>query len=122
MIFLYRPLGGALGDPHLTTLDGLSFTFNGHGEFILLKASDMEVQGRFAPLMKDGIKGATCISSIVGKQTDSDKVEIRLNTAKNDAGLLYFIIACFMYQLCTTVRAFPTTQPSSCRMDPRSLN
>lgn len=80
MILLYRPLGGALGDPHLTTLDGLSFTFNGHGEFILLNASDVQVQGRFTPFMKDGKKQpATYISSIVGEQTGSDKVEIDLS-------------------------------------------
>ena len=28
------------GDPHLTTLDGLSYTFNGHGEFTLIKSTD----------------------------------------------------------------------------------
>lgn len=25
------------GDPHFTTLDGLDYTFNGHGEYILIK-------------------------------------------------------------------------------------
>lgn len=80
--------GGALGDPHLTTLDGLSFTFNGHGEFILLMASDVEVQGRFSPFIKDGNKHATFISAIAGKQTDSDKVEIRLNSTKDGAEIL----------------------------------
>ena len=28
------------GDPHITTFDGLSYTFNGHGEFILVKSTD----------------------------------------------------------------------------------
>ena len=28
------------GDPHLTTLDGLSYTFNGHGEFTLIRSTD----------------------------------------------------------------------------------
>ncbi|XP_029472059.1 mucin-4 [Rhinatrema bivittatum] len=38
----YRPLfpGWMYGDPHITTLDGLSYTFNGLGDFTLLKASD----------------------------------------------------------------------------------
>ncbi|XP_010083669.1 PREDICTED: mucin-4 [Pterocles gutturalis] len=30
----------AFGDPHLTTLDGLTYTFNGLGDFVLLLASD----------------------------------------------------------------------------------
>ncbi|XP_009466782.1 PREDICTED: mucin-4 [Nipponia nippon] len=31
---------GAFGDPHITTLDGLTYTFNGLGDFVLLLASD----------------------------------------------------------------------------------
>ncbi|XP_037263180.1 mucin-4 [Falco rusticolus] len=30
----------AFGDPHITTLDGLTYTFNGLGDFVLLLASD----------------------------------------------------------------------------------
>ncbi|XP_072789576.1 mucin-4 isoform X2 [Taeniopygia guttata] len=33
---------GAFGDPHLTTLDGLTYTFNGLGDFVLLLASDAQ--------------------------------------------------------------------------------
>lgn len=29
-----------MGDPHLTTLDGTSYTFNGHGEYVYLAISD----------------------------------------------------------------------------------
>ena len=32
------------GDPHFTTMDGLTYTFNGRGEFILLKAANVEIQ------------------------------------------------------------------------------
>ncbi|XP_062578222.1 mucin-like protein [Saccostrea cucullata] len=88
--FVASGAGGALGDPHLTTLDGLSFTFNGHGEFVLLRTSEVEVQGRFSPLEKDGVKSATYISSIAGKQSSpsSDKIEIRLNSANDGAEIL----------------------------------
>lgn len=78
-----------MGDPHLTTLDGLSFTFNGHGEFVLMKAADVEVQGRFSPQRNaGGVKSATFISAIAGKQSNpnSDKVEFRLNSAATDTG------------------------------------
>ncbi|CAJ0968691.1 unnamed protein product [Ranitomeya imitator] len=48
----YRPPrpGWMFGDPHITTLDGLSYTFNGLGDFLLLNASDSDIslvlQGR----------------------------------------------------------------------------
>ncbi|NXW91425.1 MUC4 protein, partial [Alopecoenas beccarii] len=44
--------GDAFGDPHITTLDGLTYTFNGLGDFVLLLASDAQtsfvLQGRTA--------------------------------------------------------------------------
>ncbi|OCT80638.1 hypothetical protein XELAEV_18027451mg [Xenopus laevis] len=48
----YRPLVPAwmFGDPHISTLDGFSYTFNGLGDFILLNATDSStsliLQGR----------------------------------------------------------------------------
>ncbi|XP_064522242.1 mucin-4 isoform X2 [Pseudopipra pipra] len=45
-------LAGAFGDPHITTLDGLTYTFNGLGDFVLLLASNAQtsfvLQGRTA--------------------------------------------------------------------------
>ncbi|CAF3828571.1 unnamed protein product [Rotaria sp. Silwood1] len=45
------PLGGN-GDPHFSTLHGGSYTFNGHGEYTLLKVSaiNLEVQVRLEPI------------------------------------------------------------------------
>ena len=36
------------GDPHITTIDGRRYTFNGLGEYVLLRenASNFEFQGR----------------------------------------------------------------------------
>ncbi|XP_063297787.1 mucin-4 [Pelobates fuscus] len=48
----YRPLffGWMFGDPHITTLDSVSYTFNGLGDFLLLSAEDsgisLTLQGR----------------------------------------------------------------------------
>ncbi|XP_040858501.1 mucin-4-like [Ochotona curzoniae] len=50
----YRPPrpGWMFGDPHITTLDGANYTFNGLGDFLLLRAwdgnSSFELQGRTA--------------------------------------------------------------------------
>lgn len=54
----------AFGDPHLKTLDGKGYTFNGWGEFTLLRAnssstSSLSVQIRAEPAdsVSDTIKG-----------------------------------------------------------------
>ena len=40
-----------LGDPHITTLDGIHYDFQGAGEFVLLKeGSNFEVQSRMTPV------------------------------------------------------------------------
>ncbi|XP_075013781.1 mucin-4 [Calonectris borealis] len=41
LCLLWTP-AGAFGDPHITTLDGLTYTFNGLGDFVLLLASDAQ--------------------------------------------------------------------------------
>lgn len=40
------------GDPHITTLDGRGYTFNGWGEYTLLRLNDSSFffQGRMAPI------------------------------------------------------------------------
>lgn len=35
-----------LGDPHITTLDGATYTFNGWGEYTLSQIGDFVFQGR----------------------------------------------------------------------------
>lgn len=35
-----------VGDPHLTTLDGYAYTFNGIGEFVYLKTNDDSFQSQ----------------------------------------------------------------------------
>ena len=38
--------GNAFGDPHITTLDGLSYDYNGVGEFWMIRSSTINVQVR----------------------------------------------------------------------------
>ena len=44
------PVGWGWGDPHITTIDGRRYTFNGVGEYVLLRttSSNFEFQGRTA--------------------------------------------------------------------------
>ena len=37
--FIFAAISQLRGDPHITTLDDLTYTFNGHGEFILVEST-----------------------------------------------------------------------------------
>lgn len=62
----------AFGDPHIITFDNLPYTFNGKGEFVLLRVNrakdKLDVQGRFEQL-PDNMYGevkATQLTSVAG--------------------------------------------------------
>ena len=62
------------GDPHIVTLDGYQYTFNGRGEFVLMEADTFLLQGRMISL--DNSTG-TFFSAIAASQNDSDTVEFQ---------------------------------------------
>ncbi|XP_069118209.1 protein mesh-like isoform X2 [Argopecten irradians] len=85
----YQPIRPARlsGDPHFTSLDGLSYTFNGVGEFVLLK----NVNDTFSAQVRmeqvagpDGaLRKASVITSFSAKRYNmSDTVEVRLNSIR----------------------------------------
>lgn len=83
----YKPPRPALtvGDPHLTTLDGYTFTFNGIGEFVYLKTNDDSFQSqiRFEQFRdKNGnFKDASVCTSFVSQHlSNSAVVEVRLDS------------------------------------------
>lgn len=62
------------GDPHIKTLDGFDYTYNGLGEFIMIqmKSNNMtvfELDGRTSTVMDDNdvVTNATIFSAFVGK-------------------------------------------------------
>ena len=71
------------GDPHIITLDGLRYTFNGKGEFTLIETDNniFTLQGRMVEAVSVSGEAslATVFSAIVGKQNDSDSVQFTLN-------------------------------------------
>lgn len=68
------------GDPHLITLDGLSYTFNGYGEFILLEIDDVDftVQVRMSPFTN--LQG----TQVSGTVISSIAIKSRLDTVQFD--------------------------------------
>lgn len=71
------------GDPHIVTLDGHKYTFNGKGEFTLIETDDGEftLQGRMVEVTDvDGDPvAATVFSAIVVQQDDSDVVQFQVS-------------------------------------------
>ena len=69
----YQPprIGTVFGDPHIITFDETSYTFNGKGEFVLVRVEDEElnIQGRFEQMPSHPTYGdvrATRLTSIAG--------------------------------------------------------
>ncbi len=76
-------LGWFWGDPHITTLDGLQYTFNGLGEYWLLKTNRNDVnftlQGRTGPAQAEGSDNrATVFLAFAAAVTGSDRLQIEM--------------------------------------------
>ena len=76
-------VGRMFGDPHIVTLDGFKYTFNGKGEFTLIETVDdsFTLQGRMMQATNASGRpiAATVFSAIVAKQNDSDTVQFALS-------------------------------------------
>ncbi|KAI0237078.1 Mucin-like protein [Lamellibrachia satsuma] len=91
----YTPLsiGWLYGDPHIRTLDGFQYTFNGLGEYTLIETShgNFTLQGRTAKARdtKGTKTDATVFSAFAAKDVDSDTVHVEMTAKRN--GLAIFI-------------------------------
>ncbi|XP_066245028.1 protein mesh isoform X1 [Euwallacea similis] len=76
-------IAGVYGDPHVVTFDDLEYTFNGKGEFVLVKSktklNNIEVQGRFEQMDPNmyGEVRATQLTSVAARGNSSTVVEVR---------------------------------------------
>lgn len=57
--------GRSKGEPHLSTYDGLGYSFQGLGEFILTRGDDLEVQIRYAEI-RPGVTVAKAVAMQIG--------------------------------------------------------
>ena len=71
-----------LGDPHIVTLDGHQYTFNGKGEYILIDTPNdtFSLQARMVPIT--GVQGntsqGTVFIAIVCRQHNSDVIQFEI--------------------------------------------
>ena len=80
------PSAWIFGDPHLVTLDGFKYTFNGKGEFTLVGTQNnlLTVQGR---MQQFGSRSATVLTAIAAKELYSDTVMVARSRRGIDAYL-----------------------------------
>ncbi|RWS17902.1 mesh-like CUB and sushi domain-containing protein, partial [Dinothrombium tinctorium] len=79
-------VGSVFGDPHFVTFDGLNYTFNGQGEFVLVHVDDvvhkLDIQGRFERVPRPSFHyqemKATYLTAIAAKDNQSAVVEFRI--------------------------------------------
>uniref|UniRef100_A0A6P7FJN2 Protein mesh isoform X1 n=1 Tax=Diabrotica virgifera virgifera TaxID=50390 RepID=A0A6P7FJN2_DIAVI len=76
-------VAGVYGDPHFVTFDDVEYTFNGKGEFALVKSvtqtDNLEIQGRFEQMDPNtyGEVRATQLTSVVAKGNNTIAIEVR---------------------------------------------
>ena len=88
-LYVYFFIESIFGDPHLYTIDGVPYSFNGHGEYVLIKEdptspSKTVIQCRMVKASdKDGspVK-ATIFSAFAIKAATTGKLTVRLNKDK----------------------------------------
>ena len=92
------------GDPHFLTLDGKTFTFNGLGEYDLLKLETEDItfvlQGRTKQAVTvDGtVTDATIFSAFAARDTDGESFHAELNETKD--GKLIDIVSYILFNGC----------------------
>ena len=91
--YLSPGLAAGYGDPHIRTLDGLAYTFNGVGEFLLLSHSNMtipsgivtrlEVQTRMERVTLGGGRNGSVFTAFVFAIVSKGLVDFRVETSIN---------------------------------------
>uniref|UniRef100_A0A3B4ZQQ6 Sushi domain containing 2 n=1 Tax=Stegastes partitus TaxID=144197 RepID=A0A3B4ZQQ6_9TELE len=74
-------------DPHFITFDGVSYTFNGKGEYTLVTHRLLRIQGRTEPVNETSIN-ATMLTSVAMENIRFNIIEVRLASAHNHLEVL----------------------------------
>ena len=72
--------GGGWGDPHMTTVDGVHYDFQGAGEFVALKEDKFEVHTRQRPVPTAAVPGASAYTGLAVCVSIYSAVAARIGT------------------------------------------
>ncbi|XP_053387247.1 uncharacterized protein LOC123541978 [Mercenaria mercenaria] len=81
------------GDPHFSTLDGMNFTFNGLGEYTLLRINtdtcNFDLQARTERTLKEdgNLSDATVFAAFAAKDSTNSSVHVERNKKRNGINL-----------------------------------
>ncbi|XP_078573326.1 uncharacterized protein LOC144860112 [Branchiostoma floridae x Branchiostoma japonicum] len=78
-------LATAYGEPHIRTLDGRTYTFNGHGEYVMLRSTSAAphafmMQGRTDRPVMDGVRIRATVFTAIAVQQPNNKVQVYLDS------------------------------------------
>ena len=80
-------IGWFFGDPHIRTLDGLRYTVNGLGEYVLIVTTEgnFTLQGRTTRALDNqgNQMQGTVFSAFAASDADSDRVHVQMNDTRN---------------------------------------
>ncbi|XP_062601606.1 uncharacterized protein LOC134263292 [Saccostrea cucullata] len=78
------------GDPHITTLDGKDYTFNGYGEYTMMKINtstntfDLQARTELATSENGTSINATIFSAFVARDHTGSKIQVEMSRDKKD--------------------------------------
>ncbi|XP_019630400.1 PREDICTED: mucin-like protein [Branchiostoma belcheri] len=78
-------LATAYGEPHIRTLDGRTYTFNGHGEYVMLRSTAdaphaFMMQGRTDRPVMGGVRIRATVFTAIAVQQPTNKVQVYLDS------------------------------------------
>ena len=68
------------GDPHIATIDGVNYDFQGAGEYVLLRDEGMELQARHSPVATVGPLGPNPYTGLTSCVSVNTAIALRLGT------------------------------------------
>ena len=86
--YILLSTAGTFGDPHIRTLDGKLYTFNGYGEYTMIKINTstmyFELQSRtILATSQDGVTtNATVFSAFAAKDQTGSNIQIEMSQDK----------------------------------------
>lgn len=93
MLLLVSITAWFFGDPHIETLDGTKYTFNGYGEYVMLKISNdstsFELQSRMSLAHTENgtVVNATVFSAFVG--LDNFNASFQVEITEDLIGMIF---------------------------------